>query len=142
MGHNMKPRPLPRLPSLTEEERQRLTTLAEKAVYRGSPLHKRNPGDFGLTPPCSPRTGKSLCDAAGVCCQGEAARLLKEGLRRGLVSETHVNGWPKAVWAVLSDNIVLEARLDDAERGSYHGYPLAPSDPLISEVVQRWKKGA
>lgn len=27
--------------------------------YSGNPEHKRNPGDFGLEPPSSPRLGKS-----------------------------------------------------------------------------------
>jgi hypothetical protein len=47
--------------------------------------------------------------------------------------------WPKAVWAVTDEGVVLEARLDDAERGSYHGYPVPESDPLAAEIRKRWK---
>lgn len=134
-----KPRPLPRFQTMTEEDRQRFAALAEQAVYGGSPAHKKNPGDFGLTPPSAPRAAKSLCDAAGIFGRREATRLLKEGLRRGLVSEQQDRGWPKAVWAVSEEGIALEARLDNAERGSYHGYPLPSSDPLAGEIVRRWK---
>lgn len=47
---------------LSEEERERLGN----AKYEGSPLHKRNPGDFGLTPPADPRRDKNLCDEASI----------------------------------------------------------------------------
>ena len=30
---------------------EELIRLAERVRYSGSPYHKRNPGDFGLTPP-------------------------------------------------------------------------------------------
>ncbi len=125
---------------MTEEDRQRYAALAEKAVYGGNPAHKKNPGDFGLTPPSSPRPAKSLCDAAGIFERCEARRLLQEGLRRGLVSKQQDGGWPKVVWAVSDGDIPLEARLDNSEKGSYHGYPLPPSDPLAIEIVKRWKE--
>lgn len=37
-----------------------LLALSRKATYGGNPEHKRNPGDFGLSPPALPRQGKSL----------------------------------------------------------------------------------
>ena len=43
-----------------------LAKLASEAKYGGNPEHKRNPGDFGLTPPSGPRPGKSLCDSVKV----------------------------------------------------------------------------
>ena len=39
-----------------------LDRLAGEVRYGGKPDHKRNPGDFGLTPPSLPRDDKSLCD--------------------------------------------------------------------------------
>jgi len=36
--------------------------LMDLVTYDGNPEHKRNPGDFGLTPPSSPRPDKTLCD--------------------------------------------------------------------------------
>jgi hypothetical protein len=129
---------MPRFALLSQEESQRLTSLAEKAVYCGNPTHKRNPGDFGLTPPSAPRPAKSLCDVTGIFTRQEAERLLREGLRRGLVSTEEDHGWPKAVWAVSENGFALEARLDNRERGSYHGYPLPPSDPLAKAIIVRW----
>jgi len=35
--------------------KNRLLALSEKATYGGNPEHKRNPGDFGLSPPALPR---------------------------------------------------------------------------------------
>lgn len=116
---------------------KRLDGLARQARYGGNPEHKRNPGDFGLTPASSPRQGKTLCDVAGVFARSRAARLLKKGIRAGLVSEQHCNGWPRIVWAMAGDH-VLEARLDNADQGSYHGYPLAPTDPFCGKVRERW----
>lgn len=37
-----------------------LAKLASQVKYGGNPEHKRNPGNFGLTPPSGPRPGKSL----------------------------------------------------------------------------------
>ncbi|GAB6050609.1 hypothetical protein JCM16106_14570 [Hydrogenophilus islandicus] len=65
--------------------------------------------------------------------------MLEEAFRRGFVSQTEDKGWPKAVWAVTDEGVVLEARLDNAERGSYHGYPVPESDPLAAEIRKRWK---
>lgn len=138
MSYERKPRPMPRFFAMTEEDRQRFANLAEKASYSGNPAHKKNPGDFGLTPPAAPRPAKSLCDAAKIFERRETTRLLKEGLRRGFVSEQQDRGWPKAIWAVSDDGVVLEARLDNAEKGSYHGYPLPCTDPLASEIIMRW----
>jgi hypothetical protein len=33
---------------------KRLDDLSKKVSYGGNPEHKKNPGDFGLTPPASP----------------------------------------------------------------------------------------
>ena len=33
---------------------KRLADLSERVSYGGNPEHKKNPGDFGLTPPASP----------------------------------------------------------------------------------------
>jgi hypothetical protein len=76
-----------------------LSMLLEKAHYRGNPEHKRNPGDFGLTPASAPRPGKTLCDEVQIFSRTEALRLLREGLRRGMFSPQERNGWPQNVWA-------------------------------------------
>src|SRR5690606_31338234 len=115
-----------------------LAGLVDKVAYTGNPEHKRNPVDFGLTPPSAPRRGKSLCDVAEIFERNVALQLIQEGLRRGVVSDRFLGGWPKNIWAVTSSGIPLEAQLESAEIGSYHGYPMPDSDPLAGEVIRRW----
>jgi hypothetical protein len=117
----------------------RLADLANRACYGGNPEHKKNPGDFGLTPPASPRQGKSLCDVAQIFKREEALRLLREGIRKGMVSDREDHGWPKNVWSVTKNGIPMEAQLENPMTGCYHGYPMPGSDPLASEVLVRWR---
>jgi hypothetical protein len=120
-------------------EVQALELLAEKARYIGNPLHKRNPGDFGLTPPASPRQGKTLCDG----CVGDLATaigLLKAGIRRGIISVQMRNGWPQNVWAVTEAGIPVEAELDNQTQGTYHGFPMPEADPFRDAVIERWNR--
>ena len=126
-------------PEISLSEMESLADLASRASYGGNPEHKRNPGDFGLTPPSSPREGKTLCDDAEIFKRAEARALLKEGLRRGLVSVQKRNGWPQNVWAVSENGTALEAQLENAATGQYHGYPMLYDDPLRLEVIARWK---
>jgi len=99
----------------------------------------KNPGDFGLTPPAMPRQGKSLCDNAEIFSHAKALRLVKKGLECGLVSIQERNGWPQNVWAVAENGTPVEAMLENPETGAYHGYPMLPIDPLIEDVLVRWK---
>jgi hypothetical protein len=113
--------------------------LLQRVRYGGNPEHKRNPGDFGLTPPSIPRPDKSLCDAVGIFRKPEAEQLLREGIRRGLVSMHERRGFPQNIWAVTKDGQPVEAQLENAERGVYHGYPMPLSDPFFHEVLSRWE---
>lgn len=113
-------------------------TLAEKVCYGGNPEHKKNPGDFGLTPPSYPRCGKSLCDDSGITSKSVALDRLREGLSKGLISERSVGKWPQNIWSVTDHGQPLEAQLENPEKGLYHGYPMPESDPLASEVIRRW----
>jgi hypothetical protein len=122
------------------EQLVRLGELAKSVAYGGNPEHKKNPGDFGLTPPSDPRRGKSLCDAAGIFSRTDALALLQEGLRRGLVSDRHEDGWPRNIWAVTSHGMPLEAQLENPVLGSYHGYPMPSSDPMATAVVEKWER--
>lgn len=119
-------------------DRQALASVAQGARYTGSPLHKRNPGDFGLESRSQPRPDKTLCDGSGIFSQAEAQGLLEEGIRRGVVSEQWRNGWPQNVWAVIQGN-VLEAALENQESGTYHGYPLQADDPMRARILDFWK---
>lgn len=117
---------------------ERLTELESAVSYGGNPEHKKNPGDFGLTPPSDPRRGKSLCDVASIFSRTLALALLRHGIRKGLISDREENGWPKNVWSVTETGIPLEAQLENPAIGCYHGYPMPDSDPLASEVLTRW----
>ncbi|MBK6688762.1 MAG: hypothetical protein IPG45_30090 [Deltaproteobacteria bacterium] len=82
---------------LSEAER---AFLIQNARYEGSPYHKRDPGNFGLTPPSRPRPDATLCDEAGLLNKEQAERLLQRAIDRGLVSEASAaGGYPKQLWA-------------------------------------------
>jgi hypothetical protein len=107
-------------------------------VYEGSPYHKRNPGDFGLSPPSNPRPDATLCDDAQIFKKTEAQRLLEAGIERGLVSDaTGIDDFPRHIWAV-HDAFVFEAKLGGSKSGCYHGYPVRRGDPLYDDVMRRW----
>ncbi len=91
-------------------------------------------------PPSQPRADKTLCDTVGVLRRKEATRLLKEGISKGLISEQERNGYPQNIWVVTEDQWPLEAQLENAQRGTYHGYPMAEADPFREEVLTKWKK--
>lgn len=116
-----------------------LKALEKRVRYGGNPEHKMNPGDFGLEPPSSPRPDKTLCDGTGIFEREKAVALLREGVRRGLISVQERDGLPQNIWAVTADGIPLEAQLENQASATYHGYPMPINDPLGSEIVRRWK---
>jgi hypothetical protein len=118
---------------------EHLLALSVQAQYGGNPEHKKNPGDFNLTPPSGARPGKSLCDSIKVFTRNEALELLKKGLKNGLVSDRFERHWPKNVWSVMDDGTPLEAQLESVETGSYHGYPMQTADPFGDEVIKQWR---
>lgn len=126
-----------RTPRLSTADR---AVLCARVVYTGNPAHKHNPGDFGLTPPASPRPDKTLCDRAGICEKAVAQRLLEGGVQRGLVSSVSGAGgeFPRNIWAVSGDGVAFEAQLENPEQGTYHGYPIPESDPLNEQVLAWW----
>jgi hypothetical protein len=112
------------------------TALAAKLRYTGSPAHKRNPGDFNLSPPSAPRQNATLCDDAGIFKRVEAKNLLKAGAKKGLVDARSEGDYPLLIWAVREDGVVFEAELENSGRGEYHGYPMPLSDPLRSVILK------
>lgn len=116
-----------------------LAVLAGRVTYGGNPEHKRKPGDFGLTPPAAPRANKSLCDAVGVFDLRKALCLLREGVKRGLVSEQVRGEFPQNVWAVTDRGDPVEGQLENRIQGIYHGYPMRSNDPLAKSVLEKWK---
>lgn len=127
-----------KIKKLAAGELQQCAVLARKVCYGGNPEHKKNPGDFGLTPPSHPRQGKSLCDDVGIFSRKDALRYLQSGLSKGLVSERTKGDWPQNIWAVTDKGEPLEAQLENPETGTYHGYPMPKTDPLADEVVRQW----
>jgi hypothetical protein len=121
-------------------DQEALDAIVDSICYGGNPEHKRNPGDFGLTPPTQPRPDKSLCDEIGVFRKAEAERLLRDGLRRGLVSESWRQGFPQNIWSVTADGKPVEAQLENAASGIYHGYPMPQSDSFSQAVLKRWNE--
>ncbi|HED13195.1 MAG TPA: hypothetical protein ENI62_05995 [Gammaproteobacteria bacterium] len=117
-----------------------LMDLISKVRYGGNPEHKRNPGDFDLTPPSSPRMDKACCDDVAIFSKGKALRLLKKGLQKGLVSKRQNHGFPQNIWSVTAKGEPLEAQLENAETGTYHGYPLPGNDPFRAVVLQWWNQ--
>jgi hypothetical protein len=129
-----------RIKKLAESDLQHCSDLAEQVRYGGNPEHKKDPGDFGLTPPSGPRPEKSLCDAVDIFSRQDALNYLKSGLRRGLISDRFNGRWPQNIWSLTEDGNPLEAQLENPEMGTYHGYPMPQSDPLAAEIVRRWNK--
>jgi hypothetical protein len=123
---------------LSDDERRALRTTA---TYEGSPLHKRNPGNFGLIPPAAPRLEKTLCDEAGVCDKAVANRLLASAIERGLGSEDVIDVFPKYLWALDERGQVFEAIYGGSVRGAYHGYPIRRSDPFFDTISKLWAEG-
>ncbi|WP_077034463.1 hypothetical protein [Pelomonas sp. KK5] len=127
-------------PTQVQARAEELEKLADRVGYGGNPEHKKNPGDFNLTPPADPRQGKSLCDVAKIFKREEALRLVQAGLRKGLVSDRMGGDWPKNVWSVADGRYPMEAQLENPELGTYHGYPMPDTDPLAMEVLRRWER--
>ena len=123
--------------AVTEEQR---VDLAGRCQYSGSPVHKRNPRDYGLPGPTSPRPGKTLCDAAGQFLKADSERLLREGFTKGMVSVQQWNGWPQNVWAVSAAGEAFEAQLENREQGIYHGYPLQFDDDFRVKILEEWNR--
>jgi len=121
-------------------KQERLAELAEAVDYGGHPHHKRSPGDFGLTPPASPRPNKSLCDGVGIFRRAAALDHLVDGIRHGTVSADADQGFPRHVWSLIDGVRVLEARCDNFQTGRYHGYPIETDDPMADLVIEKWKE--
>lgn len=126
------------------EDANFLQELYSTVSYGGNPQHKKTPGKFGLPQPRDPRQAKSLCDEVSVFKLSDALNLLKLGIERGLVS-VRVNecGFPKNIWSVITlangKEVPLEAQLENPLIGSYHGYPLQPTDPMYEKILEKWR---
>ena len=120
---------------LTDQEKEFLKC---RAAYEGSPHHKRNPGDFRLTPPSAPRLDKTLCDEAGIFKIAKASELFSTAIDHGLITDAEVGGFPKQMWVVFEGQ-VFEAILGGSAEGRYLGYPIRKSDPLHELITNAWR---
>ena len=117
-----------------------LAMLARGVRYTGNPEHKSDPGDFDLTPRMAPRPYKTLCHAVGINRTKTALNLMKEGIRRGLISEQQRGDFPQNIWAVTEDGFPLEAQLENQSQGAYHGYPVPTTDPFRLKILEHWSQ--
>ena len=113
--------------------------MVQEIKYGGNPEHKKNPGDFLLTPPSAPRPAKSLCDTVQIFSKTVAIQYIKDGLQKGMISQQMKGKWPQNIWALTNEGKPLEAQLENPETGVYHGYPLPESDPFSNEVIKEWQ---
>jgi hypothetical protein len=119
---------------------EQLGELVRRCHYGGNPEHKRDPGDFGLTPPASPRPGKTLCDGSGQISKAQAEQLLSLGIGKCMVSEQTSGEWPRNVWAISDAGEVFEAQLENKGQGVYHGYPMPLDDDFRDRILEEWRR--
>jgi len=113
--------------------------LHEQAQYEGSPLHKKEPNNFGLTPPASPRPDKTLCDEAGIFDKEIAIELFHQAIDVGLVSaKDKATGFPAQMWVIDQNGRVFELIYGGSRTGRYHGYPIRRSNPLFDKISTAW----
>ncbi len=118
-----------------------LKRIASIAQYGSSANHKLRPGDYGFTPPSNPRPSKSPCDDLRQVLKLEATKLLREGIRRGMVSRIEPNHVPKYVWAVDQRGEVYEAKTKPGQETTCHGYRLGEDErQMRAEVLSEWNK--
>ena len=113
-----------------------LNRLVNEVHYTGSAHHKRIPGDYGFTPPTSPRPDKSLCDGSRCITADEATALFLQGIKRGMISNFRESEFPKYVWAVDGQGHVYEAKIERSTR-NYHGYELNSDDDAMRQLVTK-----
>jgi hypothetical protein len=136
LGYN----PKRRVADAASPDENVLNDLACRASYGGNPKNKLYPADYALSPPARPRPGKTLRDGAEPFPKTHAVALLREGLRRGMVSPSSSGEWPQNVWAVSAGKVCYAAQLENRDQGSYHGYPMPQDDDFAETVKREWDR--
>lgn len=114
----MRQRNRKRLVVRCELTAEQLRTVADQVIYHGSTEHKAYPSRVGSpalrsdATPCDPDIDWNDINAS-----------LSEGVRRGCVSQTMEQGFPRYVWGWLGDDL-YEARHLNGFGGQYKGYKL------------------
>lgn len=102
-------------------------------------MHKKEPNNFGLIPPASPRKDKTLCDEAGIFEKQVAFDLFQRAIEIGLVSaKDKRDGFPAQIWVVDDNGRVFELIYGGSREGRYHGYPIRRSNPLFDKISAAW----
>ena len=128
--------PKRRIASLGELTLEVLNCLS-KARYVGSAHHKSKFADYHFSPPTNPRPDKSLCDGIRTIKKSEAVELFQNGISREMVSKHLIDGLPKYIWAVDSDEEAYESVISKGTT-EYHGYQLEPDDTMRSLIIEEW----
>lgn len=98
-----------------------LDQIADRAEYHGSAEHKTYPSRAG---PPALRSDATPCDQIDY---EEINAVLAKGIRRGCVSQTMEQGFPKYVWGWLGGEL-YEARHLNGAGGLYKGYRIEPPE--------------
>lgn len=123
-----------------EYDKDTLEQMARDARYKPSPYHKSNPVAWGLPGPPQNRPDKTVCEGSGITCGRDAIKLLKSGIRCGMVSKQKRGDWPQNVWAVDAEGFVYESQLSNSGLGEYHGYPMTDGDHFAEIVRTEWER--
>jgi hypothetical protein len=118
-----------------------LDALSDVAKYEGISKHKAKPLRFGLPPHSGPRGDETLCDEHAGFEPGDlpdTRRLLARGLAAGLVGHVERQDIPTIVWTVSDHGWIFEARVTNAGKAEYHGYPVRPSEAIAEQVFRRF----
>lgn len=117
--------------------------LAEKVKYVGSAEHKAEPvhRSYDMHP--------ALCSDASRCDGGiereTAEKVLREAVRRQLVSTEFKGGFPRYAWGLV-DNVPHQAMLTNQTKGEYKGWPIRfdelPIDRQGRLTLEAWKENA
>ena len=131
-----KPKRKTALASLRPSDHSKLAALAKRVRYRESPYHKSRIGRDKRT--IAPRPDKTDCSVM-LDAGSDARKLLRAGLRTGMVSEQRRGAWPQNVWALDGRGIVYEAQLSNRTAGEYHGYPMKIGDAFAEYIAAQWR---
>ena len=128
-------RPAARLATPDQFGAEELDRLADTALFRPNRNHKRKMFDGSAG---SARVDKTLCDGAWANTQERSEGLLREGIRRGMVSQQVREAWPQNVWAVDERKEVYQANLTNSGTGEYHGFPIRDEGSFRSLIRREW----
>jgi len=109
--------------------------LEVSATYFGSARHKLHPAAFGLATFRGDRGDATLCDAHAGFTSNDAVSLAI--LRKRCIAAQLV-GANQILWTIADDGWIYEARLTNAEKLEYHGYPVRASESIAELVYRRF----